>query len=131
MLPFSVSEPESFQDTQESAMHDTCHILTATATVASRYGKKVVSYAPGLPSPCGFQQGAGTNEVLDGANVVLVDAILRLPINTRITSIDRVRVTYRYGVAISPETYSVIGQPARGPSALVVKLERVTDGSDQ
>jgi hypothetical protein len=134
MLPLFTGELETFQGTQESAMHDTCVILTSTITT-DRYGKPVETFASGPPIPCGFRQGgqtgAGTDEVMQETEVVTADAVLRLAITTIITPRDRIVVTHRYGVAVPLEAYTVLGQPARGSSALVVKLELVTDGSEQ
>jgi hypothetical protein len=135
MLPLFTGELATFQGTQESAMHDTCVILTATVTT-DRYGKPVkTTYAAGPEIPCGFRQGgqagAGTNEVMAETEVVTADAVLRLAVDTVITSRDRVVVTHRYGVAVPLQAYGVLGQPARGPSALLVELELVTDGSSQ
>jgi hypothetical protein len=132
MLPLFTGELATFQGTQAAAMHDTCVILTSVITT-NRYGKPVETFTTGPAIPCGFRQGgqasAGTNEVMEGTEVVTADAVLRLPITTTITSRDRVAVTHRYGVAVPLQAYGVLGQPARGPSALVVELELITDGS--
>jgi hypothetical protein len=134
MLPLFTGELATFQGTQESAMHDTCVILTSVITT-NRYGKPVETFTTGPEILCGFRQGgqasAGTNEVMTETEVVTADAVLRLPITTVITSRDRVAVTHRYGVAVTLQAYGVLGQPARGPSALVVELELITDGSAQ
>lgn len=114
-------------------MQDRCVILVATI-IPNRYGKPVkTTYASGPEIWCGFRQGgqasAGTSEVMEGTEVVTADAVLRLPIDTVITSIDRVAVTKRANVPVPLQAYGVLGQPARGPTALVVELELVTDGS--
>jgi len=133
MLPMFPAELPPLQTTQESAMQDQCIILVATITT-DRYGKPVkTTYASGPEIPCGFRQGgqagAGTDEVMEGTEVVTADAVVRLPIATVITSIDRVVVTTRASVAVPLQAYGVLGQPARGPTALVVELELITDGS--
>jgi hypothetical protein len=52
------------------------------------------------------------------------DAQLRLPINTVISGVDRVRITHRFGVMLLNigVEYELIGEPMRGPSGLVLKL---------
>ena len=133
MLPIFPGELDAIRATQVASMQDRCVILVATV-ITDRYGKPVkATYASGPEIPCGFRQGgqagAGTDEVMEGTEVVTVDAVLRLPIDTVIASIDRVVVTKRAGVVMLLQAYGVLGQPARGPTALVVELELVTDGS--
>ena len=135
MLPLFPGELSAPRETQVAAMQDRCVILTATITT-DRYGKPVkTTYASGPEIPCGFRQGgqagAGTDEVMEGTEVVTADAVLRLPIGTVITSSDRVALTKRADAPVPPQAYGVLGQPARGSTALVVELELITDGSSQ
>lgn len=108
-------------------MMDTCTILTFSTGAANGYGKPAVSYAEGSPIICGYRPRS-TREVQQGNETVIIDGELRLPITTAIKSTDRVRLTKRFGETLAtPLLFSVIGQPAQGPSGLVVSLRRVTD----
>jgi hypothetical protein len=67
---------------------------------------------------------------MDGTEVVLTDAVLRLPIDSVVTNVDRVQVTHRYGeMLLTPWTFAVIGMPRRGPSGLLLNLRLVTFGA--
>lgn len=107
-------------------MQDTAIIMTYVAGTGD-YGY-AKSYTTGATVVCGYQ--AKAKEVMQDTQVVMTDVILRMPIDTVISNRDRVKVTKRFGVAITPETYEILGAPERGPSGLVLKLRKVTDGSD-
>lgn len=127
MNPFSTTELERLQATQDSAMQDECILLQYVAG-SGDYGYGQPTYTTGATVACGLNHKA--REVMEDTQVVLTDAVLRLPIGTAVDNLDRVKITKRYGVAITPETYEVIGQPDRGPSGIVLNLRRVSDGSD-
>lgn len=127
MNAFSTTELERMQGVQEGAMQDTCIILQYAAG-SGDYGYGQPTYTTGATVACGLNHKA--REVMQDTQVVLTDAVLRLPIDTAVDNLDRVKVTKRYGMAITPETYEILGQPDRGPSGLVLNLRRVSDGSD-
>jgi hypothetical protein len=109
-------------------MQDTCKVLAYSAT-ADDYGLPVVTFTPGAAIACGFDPQA-SREVQEGSHVAVVDGRLRLPLGTAVTSKDRIQVTHRFGEALSsPETYSIIGEPERGPTGLVLNLRTATDGT--
>lgn len=106
---------------------DTCVIMSHSAGAANNYGKPADIYVDGAPTACGYKPRS-TREAQQGNETVIIDAELRLPIGTAVKAADRVRLTKRYGEALAtPLLFSVIGQPAQGPSGLVVNLRRVTD----
>lgn len=130
MRSFSTTELVRLQATQESAMQDTCVILTRS-TAVDDYNWPVESWADGVMSVCGLNFDPRTEGMTD-TQVEQVDLEMRLPLarESLITSTSRVKITKRYGVTISPQpVYKVISGPDRGPSGLVVKLDLVTDGS--
>ena len=130
MRSLSPTELARMQATQESAMQDTCVILTRS-TAVDDYNWPVESWADGVVSVCGLNFDPRTEGMTD-TQVEQVDLEMRLPLGKEslITATARVKVTKRYGVTISPQpVYEVVSGPDRGPSGLVVKLERVTDGS--
>lgn len=128
MRAFTSAELAAMQATQGSAMQDTCIHLAFTEGGVDSYGMPAVSYEEAETLSCGFQPSTKA-EAMKGTEVVLADALLRLPVDTEVDARDRFQITERFGVSIEAETYQVLGIPERGPSGLVVKLERVTDGS--
>lgn len=123
---FSTAELASLQTAQEGHMMDTCVRLVYTPGVADAYGKPAESWVDGATLSCGFYPGR-SSEVMHWTEVVLSEAQIRLPITTSLNNRDRLRVTHRHGVAITAETYEIVGQPLRGPSGLLLNLRKVTE----
>ena len=120
------------QDTQESAMQDTCQIKSRMETGYDDYGYPIASYKIIYVGACGFDASAN-KEVMLGTQVAVVDAQIRLPLSSLddFDNLDRIKITYRFGdEAEDPQTFEVLGLPERGPSGLVLNLRLVTDGSD-
>lgn len=132
MRAFSVDELSRMQDTQESAMMDTCQITRRVEAGFDPYGYPIDSYDDVVyTGVCGFDPSSD-REVMEGTQVSVVDAVVRLPLATidDFDNLDRVKITYRFGVDLSePEVFEIIGSPERGPSGLVLDLRIVTDGS--
>lgn len=127
MQAFSSDELARMQGAQESAMQDTCIVYTYAAGATNALGHAAAGYTAQTAQPCGYKPNA-TREANDGGEVALVDAVLRLAIDATIGEHDRVKVTKRFGVTLTDQPlYEVVGIPARGPSGLVVNLQRVTD----
>jgi hypothetical protein len=60
------------------------------------------------------------------ALVTVAQAQFRLPRTAPIQSEDRLRLIVRDGEALAiPVEYKVVSDPVRGPTALVIKVERV------
>jgi hypothetical protein len=115
------------QATQTAAMLDRCEIWTFAAGAVDAYGRPAPGWVRHGESVCGFDPRPGGREALGGAQAPLYDARLRLPLDTVIDRLARVRVTQRFGVAQgAPRTYELTGEPAAGPSGLVCRLQLVT-----
>ena len=83
------------------------------------------AYGWGAEMACGFQPSPG-GEAGDGSQAPLADALLRLPLGTQVTGLDRVRITQRHGEALAePDEYTIEGKPDQGVSALVLRLKIV------
>jgi hypothetical protein len=115
------------QGTQESAMMDTC-VLLERSTYEDNLGLPVETFTPDSSYSCGFDPDPSTEE-MDESEVAMMDAALRLPLEAEsdLANVDRIRLTDRFGVAITSVDYEIIGRPERGPSGLVVKLALVTE----
>ncbi|HUW11281.1 MAG TPA: hypothetical protein VM537_16240 [Anaerolineae bacterium] len=113
--------------TQEGAMQDECEILEYSS-VSDGYGNPRPRYTAIATLSCGFQH-VRPREVLDTGELAMIDATLRLPIDTVIGTHDRVRVTKRYREALATaEVYEIVGPKQRGPSGLVLSLRMATSG---
>jgi hypothetical protein len=109
---------------------DTCRRLVYTAGAVNAYGMpEPPTYVRGDAITCGLDMRSSAREVMNGTQVVLADARLRLSVNTTLDNRDRIEITQRFGeVLATPLVYEIIGEPERGPSGLVVNLRLATDG---
>lgn len=130
MRPPTTKQLSRMQDHAEESMWDTCQILEYNGEALDSYGQQVQKYFLRWPAiACGYS--SKSSEVMVDTQVFMSDGVLRLPIDTELENLDRIIVTYRHGVLMSdPLTFEILGQPMRGPSALVMNLKLVTDGSD-
>lgn len=127
-LAFSPTELAAMQAVQEAHMMDMGTIDLYTDAGADEYGNPNPSWPAGVVTACGYEP-VKPEEGMDNAQVPLFDARLRLPLSSVISSQDRFTLFQRHGVAITPITHEVIGEPKRGPSGLWCELKVVTDGS--
>jgi len=124
----------AMQDTQDASMLDTCDILTYTSTEGSvnDYGKPspVTWESSGVSTECGFGyiRAVSSIEALD--QVATMRTVLRLPLDSVVTTKDRIELTHRFGAEIASEYYKILGKIRRGPTCLTCDLALVTDGSD-
>jgi len=130
MRPPTTYQLSRMQDANEAAMWDTCRLVVRVTGAVDAYGHPAEMWAEGATDvACGLDLRS-SYEVLRGTQVPRYDARLRLPIDTEITNVDRVKVTHRHGVALAtPLVFEFIGQPRRGPQGLLVELKTLTDGS--
>lgn len=127
-LSFSTDELAAMQVAQDAHMMDACTIDAYSAGAADAYGNPSDGWTSGSEIACGFKQ-AKPREIMGTTRVPEWDAQLRLPIDTAVDPRDRITLTKRHGVAVTPVTYEILGSPRRGPSGLVVDLVKITDGS--
>lgn len=109
-------------------MRDTCVILTATMGSNNAYGYATqASYTEGDPIPCAVDRvQSAVVEVEDSPqNVPVESATFLLPPGTVVTSLDRIKLTHRMGVAITPVLYQVSGDPFPEPLMLKVQAKLV------
>jgi len=128
MRTFTTTEIDRLQNAQEAAMQDLCVRLVYSAD-ADDYGNPAPTYSTGanVALACGLEH-VSPAEVQSTGAVPVIDARLRLPVDTVLDERDRIRVTYRYGEAMtSPQDFEIIGPVRRGPSGLVLDLKLVTE----
>lgn len=132
MRAFTTTELDRMQGAQEDAMMDTCQIKRRMETGVDQYGYPITTYIIVYDGKCGFD-ASPSKEVMAGTQVSIIDAVMRLPLDTLddFDNLDRIKATYRFGEEVDePHTFEIVGIPERGPSGLVLNLRVVTDGSD-
>lgn len=114
-------------------MQDVCRI-GAYRESADEYGNPDTSspetlWTYGEEQICGLEH-VRPRETLASGDVPLIDARLRLPIDTEIDERDRIRIEQRYGEALSKtQVFEIVGPVQCGPSGLVLLLRLVADGT--
>ena len=108
---------------------DTGAILAYTEGASDAYGYTATTYTAGAAFACSFNE-LSPKEQMQGAQVEAMDAVARVPSGTTVTIRERSKLTKRLQQTITAITYEIVGIEERGPFGLVLKLQRVTDGSD-
>lgn len=137
MTGLTASDLACMRTTQATSFMDECYRMVYTPGASGSYGKKKESYVQAsTPLACAvgylkagsYGGGTASAEVMD--QVSLFSTYIRLPYDATITHKDRIKVTKRFGEDITPITYEIIGEIRRGPTALIVDVQKVTDGSE-
>ena len=114
----------------ESAMFDFCIISRYLPDAVDGFNIPVDNWEDDEEdTACGFKI-AQKKEAMDETEVVMIDAVLRLPHDTEFGRRDRIRLKYRLGEFVMPadqETFRIVGQPVHGHSAIVLNLVRDTE----
>ena len=106
-------------------MLDTCHLL-AYSTTADDFGEMVPFWTEMETNiACGLEQGQGSERTRGDMTTLTWDATMRLPIDTELDVRDRLKVTKRFGVDITPIEYGIVGPIQRGPSGIRLRLQVV------
>lgn len=125
MRKFTAAELANQVSTQTGAMQDTC-IIQVYALTLDDYGAEVASYTDGSAIDCGLNMTPARESRRADMNVERIDATIRLPLATSVKTTDRIKVTHRFGTALSTALiFEVIGAIRRGPSGLQVDLQAV------
>lgn len=108
-------------------MQDECRILRWSGT-ADITGQLIATWTPdATATKCGFGWNRRHEAPDADKTTVRGDFLLRLPVGTVIDARDRVEIITRFGEPVSERVqYEIDGEPASGPSGLVVRLKRVT-----
>lgn len=118
--------------TQTDRMQDTA-VIENSVRVQDAAGQGIDSWTDGTTIPCGFgfspfkfrARELGTLNAEESSEI-LVRARVSLDYQDEIDTDSRLRLTHRYGTALTTaQTYEVQGFNELGPSAMVVNLKRV------
>lgn len=124
-MNFSADELAGMRTAQDGHMLDTCVIRVYSRTF-NGFGEPVPAYTDGSAIACGLDMRPGRETQQDDMTVLSYDATIRLPIATTLDRKDQIKITHRFGEALSTAlTYRVEGPIQRGPSGIRVALRRV------
>lgn len=107
------------------AMTDRCIVQRYTPTIDS-YHDKVDGWVDDVASiACTFTP-TGTSQLhRSDSTIVSTNATVALPAGATLDVRDRIKLTERFGIAITPVVYAVDGELQNYASALLVPLKRV------
>ena len=126
MSDFTTTDLSRMQTAQQAAMQDTCQIAPRVTTT-NALGEPVYTWPTyGAAIDCGLSMKGGRERTRPDGTILITDGLLRLPIATTVNVTDRIKITYRFGVAITELVFDVVGTPMRGPSGLQVELKAVS-----
>jgi len=121
----STLELSQMQSDFDGLYNDTCQIGTPTEAADSA-GEMIRSYTYASAISCGIEMTGGKERARADGTRTVIDATLRVPVDTTITVEYRVYVTKRHGSTLDTAiTFEVVGYPQQGPSGLVVELQAV------
>ena len=129
MDSFSTAELGAMQTSAAESMMNTCKVGVWSTTGQDAAGQPVEVWTYGSAITCGLNPKGG-REVNSGAGAVagaepiLTDATVRLPIATSVDRRDRIKVTHRFGAAITEQVFEIVQEPRRGPSGLQLDLRK-------
>lgn len=122
---FSTAELDDLQSVQEYHMQDSCIIMKPVGETSDNFGQLTILYQDSDELFCGLKENTG-KEARSPIVTEMQDGELRLPIGTDVGEHYQVRITKRFGVALSPEKYfEITGIYHRGPSGLVVGIRQI------
>lgn len=124
MRSFTATELSRMRDTQESAMQDQCIVQTFTDS-ADSHNQLIRTWADQPAIICGVDRTGGREVSKADSTVVFADVTIRLPIGTVIDPAYRIKLITRFGEPIDPVVYGIIGEVQRGPSGLVLNLQKI------
>jgi hypothetical protein len=106
-------------------MQDTC-IIGAYSSIENEYGEMENVYTDGAEIACGFDPTGGNKMYRQNMTAQVVNATVRLPLGTTVDPKSHIRITKRFGSAVTnPLVYDVVGYPQEGPSGIVLNLAEV------
>ena len=132
MRPISADELARMRMTQTDAMLDECVVMSYAEGARNEFNEAdAPTYTDSNPIPCGLNTSPkfGISELeRHGQDMTMIryDAEIRLPINTEIKETDRIRIVSRFGLYPGELTYEITSPIQRGPSAIRLRLRKVT-----
>lgn len=111
MKSIGTAEGAAIEAAIQETMLDTCVVLVFTETEGELH-EPVTGYVPGVPSICRFRGKKSEWRPNPEFALSEADALLQVPKDLVVRSVDRITITHRFGVQLaSPLTYDVVGDP--------------------
>jgi hypothetical protein len=125
-MDFSADELANFRTAQDGHMMDTV-IRQVYSRTYNTFNEPIEAWTDQAGAiDCGLDMRPGAERHTQSMTTLEYDATLRLPIATIIDAKDRIKVTHRFGEALSTALiYRIEGPIQRGPSGIRVLLRRV------
>lgn len=125
-MSLTSSDLTRMRATQEAHMMDECVILRH-ASDSNRLNEPVSTYtADHAATKCGLDMRPGSMRWNAQSVTLVYDATLRLPIVTMINTLDRIRITKRFGETLATALeYAIVGPVQRGASGIRLLLQRI------
>jgi hypothetical protein len=118
----SASNIATMRDVAELSMLDTAIVLTRAVGDWGHPGADGTSAS--APIPAGLRMTV-TKETMDGNQVAVSDAEIRLPVGTVVTNHDRIQIAKRHSETLTtPLLFAVVGVDA-GRTAVVVRALQI------
>ena len=116
-----------FRERQAASLVDTCHKLTYSRTF-NDLNEPIESWSESNTDlPCGLQQLTGTEQKRQHDTLVSYDAIIRLPLSESWNEKDRIKITKRFGEALTTViTYEIVSPIQRGVSGIRMTLRKLS-----
>ena len=122
---WSATQLSRMRATWTASLGDTCQIGTRTGT-PDTYNEPVDSYSYATGVACGIEYTSSREVERDPGKIITIDATLRLAHGTTLSHRDRIKLTHRYGTALSTaQTFEVVGYPHEYVAGIVVDLQEV------
>jgi len=125
MNQLSTTELSRMRDDAETSMFDRCVIGRWMPGERDEFNQPKKNWADEDEyTICGFKI-VRNKEAMDGTEVVMVDAELRLSFDVEIDRRDRIRLSHRLGEFLHADrqpTYRIVGEPVHGHNAKTVSL---------
>ena len=126
----STFEMADLREAAEATMRDECEIGIRSSASGNDPG--AVTWSWGAAVICGLSLSTRGEVGANGSQATLTDAVLRLPWDTDVSGIDRIRITKIAGAALDvAQEYGIDGDPYGTIANLVVRLKRLTGKSAQ
>lgn len=134
MGSMSTQELTELRSDTELLMFDICVIQTQAA--GSGKNQTGGTWTDGSAIECGVDvdvapgRSPADTEMFDGSDGTITRPLIRLPIDTSATSVNRIKVTKRHGTTLSTaEIYAILGDPKRTMGELVCNVQFVVGES--
>lgn len=110
--------------TVESSMADWCYVTTYSGSAVDEYYEPVEASSGSTLTKCGVDISGGKKKYKVEGELVEVDVIIRLPLDTTISASAIITVTQQNNEVVNDE-YNVLNNIRKGKGQLIVKCRKL------